>query len=140
MVSTAAFHTRVRGSFPGIGGLKETKMFLPHPLVKTQYCGEPPWPRGSVLGLDLQVCISNPVSGWQCHLTHLTILGKFPWPNLARVCAQKWPKARFISFQHSLNWARGTSWDGEMNQMTLLFQSRGISLKLIETWNKFVIS
>ena len=30
--STAAFHARVRGSFPG--GLKETKMFLPHPLVK----------------------------------------------------------------------------------------------------------
>ena len=34
MVSTAAFHARVRGSFPGHGGLKETKMFLPHPLVK----------------------------------------------------------------------------------------------------------
>ena len=34
VVSTAAFHARVRGSFPGLGGLKETKMFLPHPLVK----------------------------------------------------------------------------------------------------------
>ena len=34
MVSSAAFHARVRGSFPGLGGLKETKMFLPHPLVK----------------------------------------------------------------------------------------------------------
>ena len=34
MVSTAAFHARVRGSFPSPGGLKETKMFLPHPLVK----------------------------------------------------------------------------------------------------------
>ena len=34
MVSTAAFHARVRGSFPRFGGLKETKMFLPHPLVK----------------------------------------------------------------------------------------------------------
>ena len=29
-VSTAAF----RGSFPGLAGLKETKMFFPHPLVK----------------------------------------------------------------------------------------------------------
>ena len=29
MVSTAAFHARVRGSVPGLGGLKETKMFLP---------------------------------------------------------------------------------------------------------------
>ena len=34
MVSAAAFHARVRGSVPGLGGLKETKKFLPHPLVK----------------------------------------------------------------------------------------------------------
>ena len=33
VVSTAAFQTRVRGSFPGLGGLKETKMFLLHPLL-----------------------------------------------------------------------------------------------------------
>ena len=33
VVSTAAFHARVRGSVPGLG-LKETKMFLPHPRVK----------------------------------------------------------------------------------------------------------
>ena len=34
MVSTAVFHARVRGSFPGLGGLKERKIFLPHPLIK----------------------------------------------------------------------------------------------------------
>ena len=34
VVSTAAFHAKVRGSFPDLGGLKETKMFLPHPQVK----------------------------------------------------------------------------------------------------------
>ena len=34
VVSTAAFHARVRGSVPGFGGLKETNMFLPHPRVK----------------------------------------------------------------------------------------------------------
>ena len=28
VVRTAAFHARVRGSVPGLGGLKETKMFL----------------------------------------------------------------------------------------------------------------
>ena len=39
MVSTAAFHARVRGSFPGLGGLIETKMFLPHPLVKLRIVG-----------------------------------------------------------------------------------------------------
>ena len=34
VVNTAAFQARARGSFPGLGGLKETVMFLPHPLVK----------------------------------------------------------------------------------------------------------
>ena len=29
MVSTAAFHARVRGSVYGLGGLKETKCFFP---------------------------------------------------------------------------------------------------------------
>ena len=33
-VSAAAFHARVRGSVPGLGSLKETKMFLTHPRVK----------------------------------------------------------------------------------------------------------
>ena len=39
VVSTAAFHTRVRGSVPGLGGLKETKLFLPHPRVKVSIVG-----------------------------------------------------------------------------------------------------
>ena len=34
VVSTPAFHARVWVSFPGPGGLKKKKMFLPHPLVK----------------------------------------------------------------------------------------------------------
>ena len=39
VVSTAAFHARVRGSVPGLGGLKETKMFHPHPRVKVSIVG-----------------------------------------------------------------------------------------------------
>ena len=39
VVSTAAFHDRVRGLVPGLGGLKETKMFLPHPRVKVSIVG-----------------------------------------------------------------------------------------------------
>ena len=39
VVSTAAFHARVRGLVPGLGGLKETKMFLPHPRVKLSIVG-----------------------------------------------------------------------------------------------------
>ena len=34
MVSTAAFHARVPGSVHGLGGLTETKIFIPHPRVK----------------------------------------------------------------------------------------------------------
>ena len=39
VVSTAAFHARDRVSFPGLDGLKETKMFLPHPLIKLSIAG-----------------------------------------------------------------------------------------------------
>ena len=39
VVSTAAFHAEVQGSFPGLGSLKETKMFLLHPLVKLSIMG-----------------------------------------------------------------------------------------------------
>ena len=41
VVSTAAFHARVRGSVTGLGGLKETKMFLPHPRMKVNIVGSP---------------------------------------------------------------------------------------------------
>ena len=39
VASAAAFHARVRGSVPGLGGLKETKMFLPHPRLKVSIVG-----------------------------------------------------------------------------------------------------
>ena len=39
VASTAALHARVRGSIPGLGGLKETKMFLPYPRVKDLIVG-----------------------------------------------------------------------------------------------------
>ena len=51
VVSTAAFHARVRGSVPGLGGLKGTKNVSSPSTCESQYCGEPPWPRCSVLGL-----------------------------------------------------------------------------------------
>ena len=42
VVSTAAFHARVRGSVPGLGGLKETKNVSSPSTCETQYCGKPP--------------------------------------------------------------------------------------------------
>ena len=51
VVSTTAFHARFWGSVPGLGGLKETKNVSSPFSFEIQYCGEPPWPRGSVHGL-----------------------------------------------------------------------------------------
>ena len=42
MVSTTAFHARVRGSVPGLGGLKEIKNVPSPSTCESQYCGEPP--------------------------------------------------------------------------------------------------
>ena len=41
VVGTTAFHARVRGSVPSLGGLKETEMFPPHPRVKVSIVGSP---------------------------------------------------------------------------------------------------
>ena len=42
VVNTAAFHARVRGSVPGLGGLKETKYVSSPFTCESQYCGEAP--------------------------------------------------------------------------------------------------
>ena len=41
VVSTAAFHAKVRVSVPGLGGLKETKNVSSLSTCESQYCGEP---------------------------------------------------------------------------------------------------
>ena len=62
VVSTAAFHARVQGSFPGLCGLKETNMFFPHPLVKLSIVGslcdrEVACSASDLLGLNFESCI-----------------------------------------------------------------------------------
>ena len=42
VVSNAAFHARVRGSVPGLGGLKETKNASSPSTCESHYCGGPP--------------------------------------------------------------------------------------------------
>ena len=65
VVSTAALHASVWGSV--LGGLKETKTVSSSSTCESQYCGEPPCPRGSVLGLrpsELEfriLCLENSV-------------------------------------------------------------------------------
>ena len=82
MVSTAAFHARVRGSVPGLGGFKETKMFLPHPRVKV-----------SIVGSLRDRKVAGPVQP---------------------ICAQRWPKARLISFFDQVIMARWSVLHGDV--------------------------
>ena len=61
-VSTAASHARVRGSVPSLGGLKKTKMFLPHPLVKLGIVGslrdrEVAWSASDLQDLNFEFCV-----------------------------------------------------------------------------------
>ena len=62
VVSTAAFHARVRGSFP-----------------VSAVCARPQTDRAR---------ISHDVPGGQCHLNHLTILRRLSWPSLAYMCTK----------------------------------------------------
>ena len=65
MVSTTAFHARVRGSFPGLGGLKETKVFTPHPLLKlvgSLRGREVACSASDLKGLKFDVCVWRAVS------------------------------------------------------------------------------
>ena len=47
-----AWNVGDRGSNPAPAfKFQRSRMFLPSSFVKIQYCGEPPWPRGSKLGV-----------------------------------------------------------------------------------------
>ena len=68
VVSTVAF----RGLFPSLGSLKETKIFLPHPLVKTQYCGglrdrEVAYSTSDRQGSNFESCVWKAVSSHSSH-------------------------------------------------------------------------
>ena len=82
MVSTAAFHARVRGSVPGIGGLKETKMFLPHPRVKVSIVGslhdrEVACSASDRQGSNFESCVWRTVSSQSSHHPQEVLLARF---------------------------------------------------------------
>ena len=82
VVSTAAFHARARGSVPGLGGLKETKMFLPHPRVKVSIVGSLRDREDSVLGLrppglEFESCVWRTVSSQSSHHPQEVLLAQF---------------------------------------------------------------
>ena len=101
VISTAAFHARVRGSVPSLGGLKETRMFLPHPRVKLSIVGsfrdrEVACSASDRQGSNFESCVWRTVSSPSSHRPQEVLLAQF----ILYV-----HKARFISFFPSMFWA-----------------------------------
>ena len=80
--STAAFHARVRGSVPGLGGLKETKLFLPHPRVKVSIAEslrdrEVACSASDRQGSNFESCVWRTVSSQSSHHPQEVLLAQF---------------------------------------------------------------
>ena len=82
VVSTAAFHARVRGSVPGLSGFKETRMFLPHPRVKVSIVGslrdrEVACSASDRQGSNFESCVWRTVSSHSSHHPQEVLLAQF---------------------------------------------------------------
>ena len=82
VVSTAAFHARDRGSVPGLGGLKETKLFLPYPRVKVSIVGslrdrEVACSASDCQGSNFDSCVWRTVSSQSSHHPQEVLLAQF---------------------------------------------------------------
>ena len=82
VVSTAALHARVRGSVPGLGGLKEAKMFLHHPRVKVSIVGslrdrEVACSTSDRQGPNFESCVWRTVSSQSSHHPQEVLLAQF---------------------------------------------------------------
>ena len=83
MVSTAAFHARVRGSVPGLCGLKiKQKLFLPHPRVKVSIVGslrdrEVACSASDRQGSNFESCVWSTVSSQSSHHPQEVLLAQF---------------------------------------------------------------
>ena len=85
VVSTAAFHARVRGSVPGLaglGGLKETKKILTHPRVKVSIVGslrdrEVACSASDCQGANFESCVWRTVSSQSSHPPQEVLLAQF---------------------------------------------------------------
>ena len=82
VVSSAAFHAKIRGSVPGLGRLKETKMFLPHPRVKLSIVGslrdrEVACSASDRQGSNFESCVWRTVSSHSCHHPQEVLLAQF---------------------------------------------------------------
>ena len=77
VVSTAAFHARVRGSVPGLGGLKETQNVSSSSTCESQYCGEPPYSASDRQGANFESCVWRTVPSHSSHHPQEVLLAQF---------------------------------------------------------------
>ena len=105
VVSTAAFHARVRG--PGLGGLKETKLFLPHPRVKDSIVGslrdrEVACSASDRQGSNFESCVWRTVSSQSSHHPQEVLLAQFSL--YVHKGGLKPDSFHFISFREWCDW------------------------------------
>ena len=82
MVSTAALHARVRGSVPGLGGLKESKNVSSQSTCESQYCGslrdrEVACSASNRQGSNFESCVWRTVSSQSSHHPQEVLLAQF---------------------------------------------------------------
>ena len=96
VVSTAAFHATSSGFGSRSRRFERNKNVSSPSTCESQYCGEPPWPRCSVLGLrppglEFRIlCLDRTVSSQSSHHPQEVLLAQF---------SLYVHKARFISFR-----------------------------------------
>ena len=96
VVSTAAFHARVRGSVPGLGSLKETKTRVKVSIVGSLRDREVACSASDRQGSNFEFCVWRTLSSQSYHHPQEVLLAQFS------LYVHRWPKARFISFLLSL--------------------------------------
>ena len=82
VVGTAAYHARVWGSVPSLGGLTQKKMFLPHPRVKVNIVGslrnrEVACLASDRQGSNFESCVWRTMSSQSSHHPREVLLAQF---------------------------------------------------------------
>ena len=113
-------------------------MFLPHPRVKVSIVGslrgrEVASSASDRQGPNFESCVWRTVSSQSSHQPQEVLLAQFS------LCAQRWPKARFVSFLlssviiHLINWLQRFYHNYyNVTQMTILIVAEGdVTFKII---------
>ena len=111
VVSTAAFHAGVRGSVPGLGGLKETKMLLSHSLLKLSIMGslrdrEVACSASDLQGLNFESCVWRAVSSHSSHHPQEVLQAQFSLnvhKSGLKPCCETWLRAMSHNITDQVN-------------------------------------